>query len=218
MPASTDLYYNIDGLTGFTKKIPYDMTVLDARDASDVLKLAAARAMEWFIKNRLPDRFTGFAFSLGYSANPNTWARKKQFARDYNPEAIKPNIMTGRAKMEILNGARVQTVGIGGAKSGNVRAKLIYQGKPSYLNAQTSGVTNRVLETILPKEAAQMADVFFNDVAASMSTVALRNVVNRQGNKITRRISVAPEISQQFGRTTRATLTTARNSGVKNAI
>lgn len=195
-----------------SRTVPYDLSAVGPRQATDIIKLASARAMEAFIQRRLPDRFTGYAMRvLGYSVAPETWAKKRRFQR-YNPEAIKPNVYTGRTKREVLANSRAQTTAVGGARSMKVATKFIH---PRVPHGRTV-ITEKVLQTIVANEAMEMAEVFFTEIMAMAQTIGKRNVVTRNG-KISVRSSVTPAVAQQFGRANRATSSNTRSSGVANA-
>ena len=222
MPASTSIYFIVDGVSAFTRTIPYDINLLLGKDKSDLIKLAAAKSWEQFIQTRLPKRFDGFAIGeLGYSVNPKTWVRKKQFARDYNPEAIKPNVMTGVTKRAVLNGTKVVTSTVRKTSGEQVKARLVFSGIPGYINQQGGtgdGVTMRTLKKVTGAEATYLAERFFTEMMNMMQTVQPRHTPNRAGTKIVTRNAVAPQYAAQFGRTNRATSVSTRGSGVANAI
>lgn len=218
-PASdgtTNLYLTISGVGQWSSTIPYDITLIGSRAATEIVELSVARAIEWFLENYMPLRFNpGYArANLGYQILGSTWKKKMRRASHGYPGAVNPNVWSGATRQAALMGSRPETRAIGGRTSMTVGA-VIRMNLPGYINQQRSGVTRKVMDTITSAEGQKIANQFFKEVATAASRFNVETIATR-GGKLKVRTSAAPGDVAQFGRSSRATIITQRRSGVVN--
>jgi len=217
MPApassSTPLYLRIDGAGVWSTTIPYDITEVGTRAATDMLELAVAQAVEWFIDAYMPMRFNrGYAREhLGYKILGSTYLKKLRRSEKLNRDAIDPNVWTGATKRAALF-ARPETRAVGGRRQMTIGCR-IRMNLPSYLNQQRGQVTNQVLRKITKDEGAKIATHFFQAVIDMVSRYERTSTMTRDG-KIKVRTSLSKSSQSQVGRTNRATFIANRRASM----
>lgn len=206
------VYFKVHGVGVWQHPCPENLKFLPARQLSQLLEVCVGDTVDSFIKAYLPLRFQGYAKeALGYSVSASTFKKKRRQAAIFS-DAILPNVFSGATRSMALSGARPMTRAIGGRTKPRIGFSIIIP-TPSYINQQTSQVTNKTLRTIAPKEAERMAKQFFELIEAAASRVLVEMSVDRKGNPLNRASSSSSDIAK-FGRTSRATVILQRKASM----
>lgn len=142
------VYFTIDGIGSFYESvgtIPIDKLTRAQQKAA--IKAALDATMSWWIAEYMPLRFTKAAERFGYDPAGGTMAKKiRQSRKPGWSQAALPNVWTG-ATRSAAQGARFRSVGTAEHMKGRIIVRL-----PSYVNRQSTQLTNRVVRNVSKAE------------------------------------------------------------------
>jgi len=209
---STDLYLNVEGVGSYSATIPYNITLIGLREATNLIELGVARAVEWFVSEYMHLRFDPryARMHLGYKILGSTWRKKQRRAERGKPDAINPNVWSGETKRSVESNTRVVTTAKGGRTKLTIGARIVFN-YPGYVNQQQGGMTRQCLQKITTSEAGRIAKHFFEEMSAMASRFVSSTTMTRLGT-ISTRTSAAQVDELNFGRTSRSTVIVSRKS------
>lgn len=212
MPSGDEVAISIAGVLTRRALLPSRLHLLDPKDRTGLLELCLARAVEWFMREYMPLRFNaGYARAeLGYVIKGKTRRIKAEAAKQY-PDAILPNVRSGETRRDVLSHTSIETKAVGGAKSGQVVAKIKLH-LPGYIT-QAYSLTGNILSKITATEAERIAKRFFEEIVSASERI--QDMPDLRDSKFTNRVD--PYDASQIGRTNRATIIAQRNSMAQEA-
>ena len=169
---------------------PHNLRAGGDRMATDIIKLAMTRTLEWFVQEYMPLRFSNAArYVLGYKVAAKTEAKKRRMAgktdsngRNIALDANLPNVWTGDTREAALK-ARSVTSAVGGATSGTITSRVVIA---HHVPQGRNLVTNMCVTKVTPFEAKRIAEVFKAAVDAIAATVVVVSRTTRAGTVKTR--------------------------------